>query len=648
LKDAGYKGSIWFLPDLSALWTTEACDLPTRQEKQFMTTWFRDSTQAGQKIFGVLSSSFPVNTNTTQVKATIPGMFRTRALIFQCTALVSVFSGKTSAFVARSGLRPVAAAVEGTWTLQSPYSLPSPTARRLLLSRLYYRKAKDFFASPEFYDGSEEVAALYAKKREEKFGDASAWSVLSQFKTEVQVKDYFKSTGIYPCAVLEYVHVKQIEDALHDQEIVALNAESEIDLIHQRYVRVYLPDPLHDVDSRIHASMSLPFFWVFGATGIGKTFYAVKQAAKFDMDKLLQTKYVTFYLKPFDLKFFKKNKDMGELAGWIKASIVEKYGRFDKLAMHVSVVLDDACSPCGSFESARELRSLLYELEKFTNKVRLVIVGARVHRVYWRREGEATYLGPWCQQRLQTLAASQFQIDKNAVDSILGKPVLKALTTDARSAWLLFQAVRDNCPVDNVDEMSCSVPLLSVSVIESYIEATGLKQLSEAARRRVAAWVLYKVEDAKTRFNRSMVEFEGLPNEKEVNVAFSLISLNCRYYVVVVSHADDWREEASASFVDGKKQAVEISGAMEFALMSVLFGASNAVASYDNDSAEEGTSWADLRAPVTAAVERFLEEFSTSPDRAHKQLDKHLKDCRRRMSPPTKNQPKAPKEAAEP
>jgi hypothetical protein len=296
----------------------------------------------GTEIF-VFEFKFSREYNTS--KATIPGMFRTRSLIFQCTALASVFSGKTSAFVARSGFRRVVA------VSLSPYSLPSPTAHRLLLSRLYYGKAKDFFASPEFYDGSEEVAALYAKKREEKFGDASAWSVLSQFKTEIQVKDYFKSTGIYPCAVLDYVHVKQIEDALHDQEIVALNAESEIDLIHQRYERVYLPDPRH-------SSMNAPFFWVFGQAGIGKTFYAVKQVATFDMDKLLQTKYVTFYLKPFDLDFFKKNKDMEELADWIKASIVEKYGRFDKLAMHVSVVLDDASSPCGSFESFRELLGL--------------------------------------------------------------------------------------------------------------------------------------------------------------------------------------------------------------------------------------------------------------------------------------------------
>jgi hypothetical protein len=206
--------------------------------------------------------------------------------------------------------------------------------------------------------------------------------------------------------------------------------------------------------------------------------------------------------------------------------------------------------------------------------------------------------------------------------------------------------MRDNCPVDKVDEMSSlsSVPLLAESVIERYIEATGLKHLSEVARRRVAAWVLYNIEAAKTGSYPKMGKCEGLLNEAEVNVAFSLISLNFEYWVCA-----DGNLEINAVFdVFGKHQAVEISGAMEFALMSVLLGASNALNSYDNGSSETGTSWADLRAPVTAAVERFLEEFSTSPDRAHKQLDKQLKDCRRRMSPPTKNKPKAPKEAAEP
>jgi hypothetical protein len=444
-------------------------------------------------------------------------MRRTWGLIFQCTALASVFSDETSAFVARSGLRRVVA-VDGTWILQSPaYSLPSPTAHRLLLSRLYYGKAKDFFASPEFYDGSEEVAALYAKKREEKFGDASAWSVLSQFKTEVQVKDYFKSTGIHPCAVLEYVHVKQIEDALHDQQIVALNAEFEIDLINQRYAQVDLPNPNHALFAGNHYSKTAPFFWVFGATGIGKTFYAVKQAATFDMEKLRQTKYVTFYLKPFDLDFFKKNRDPRELADWIKASIVERYGCFDKLAMHVSVVLDDAHSPDGFFESALYLYDLREGVERFVNKLRVVIVGTRVHRIIGNLEGEETYLMPWCQHQVQNLAASQFQLNKKVVDSILGKPILKALTTDARSAWLLLKAVRDNCPVDKADEMRwlSSVPSLAVSVIESSIEATGLNHLSDAARCRVAAWVLYKVEAARNarRYYPELVNFEGLLDE---------------------------------------------------------------------------------------------------------------------------------------
>jgi hypothetical protein len=118
----------------------------------------------------------------------------------------------------------------------------------------------------------------------------------------------------------------------------------------------------------------------------------------------------------------------------------------------------------------------------------------------------------------------------------------------------------------------------------------------------------------------------------EVNVAFSLISLNLSYLGDTLRYADN-----------RKKTEAEISQAMEVALMSVLFGASNAVACYENGSTETGTSWADLREPVTAAVERF--------SRAHMQLDEQLKDCRRLRAPPADilptDKPKATEEAAE-
>jgi hypothetical protein len=337
------------------------------------------------------------------------------------------------------------------------------------------------------------------------------------------------------------------------------------------------------------------------------------------MDALRQSKFVTLYLKPFDLEFFKSTKDLKELGGWIKAKIVEEYGSFDKLDMHVSLVLDDAHSPDGYFESGYPLRVLYEELEQFMNKVRIVIVGARFWRESGRREGEATYLEPLSRYGLQCLGERNFQFDEIVVDSLIRRPILKALTADARSAWLLFNSVKAVYPIDESDQSNWlnnllhSAPDLAMPVIESYTLLTGLKYLDDAGRRRVAAWVLHKVEAVKDirNFRGGLFEFEGLMDEVEAEVAFSLVWLNVKYY------AD------SLCGVRGKREAVEVSPAMEIALLSVLFGMSNVVA-YHEASAEQGTSLDNLRQAVVSAVDPYFDDFSKSPQVAHDELDQRL------------------------
>jgi hypothetical protein len=471
----------------------------------------------------------------------------------------------------------------------------------------YSEKAKVFFSYPYFYDGSSEVAALYESIRQEKFGELATTKVLLKLKTYAQVIDYFKSTGIHSVAVFPLCNARSIEDAL-DYEIVALNAKSEIDLVKSRSTNVGLPNPGHHVNED-------PFFWVFGASGSGKTFYAVEQVAKFDMDKLRQRKYVTFYLKPFDVKGSKSEPNMEKLALWIKKAIAKEYGRFDRLEMHASIVLDDAHSSDRYFESNKNVIDLYWKLERFISSIRLVIVGARMKCQYGDCVQDV-YLKPWSLNQVKTLACETTdKLDAAVVDKLLASPILNALSTDARSAGLLLGLLQTEYPFYESDplnwpkDMSDRTPSLAVSVIESYINESGLKHLSDSARFRVAAWVLYAAK-TNQRDQCKMPNFDGLTDENERNVAFSLISLN------LVSYHRRFLQFAPAS----ENVAVAVSPAMEVALLSVLRGPAKVVESYENGSAKPDISWSKFRLRVVAFVDGYVKReahrLATTTDQA--------------------------------
>jgi hypothetical protein len=492
---------------------------------------------------------------------------------------------------------------------------PVQNVARMASSKLKYGKAKDFFADPRFYDGSEEVAALCASKRDGKFGDASTTSVLKKLKTEVQAIDYFKGTGIHAAAVFPFIRWKNIEEALHCEQVVALNAKHEIDLVHDRYQDVGLLTPIIE-----EASKKSPFFWVFGSSGIGKTFYAVMQLATCGMNILQQAKHVTLYLKPFEVRSFKSNKNGRELADWIKEKLVKEYGRFDKLNMHISLVLDDAHSPDKCFESAGILYDLHAWMTEYASTVRLIVVGSRIRAGRWYY-GDEIYLDRWSRCEVDSLAHRwPFHLEQDVVGSIFEKPILGLLTTDARSTWLLLSALKDESVRGKLAKpgwLDDSKSSLAATVIDLYKAAIGLGHLSDESRRRVAAWVLHAAENATKEGHRYCIpEFGGL-NESEKVAAFSLISLNLWCIEGGVSRVRDARDGYRG---DKHRLAVEVTPAMESVLLSVLHGTTKVVASY-----EDGSTEIKLREPVVTAVDRYLKDLGADPDVAGKELDKRLK-----------------------
>jgi hypothetical protein len=461
-------------------------------------------------------------------------------------------------------------------------------------------KAKDFFGHPYFYGDLADFANFCAGKREEVFGEQRVSEVMKNLKTNVQVTEFFMAVGAQGSRVISCMgrdYAKSIEDTLHDAEIVALNGESEIDLVNERFV------PLRSYPYPTVIDTSDEIVCVFGPSGIGKTFFPVKHVPNCKVHSYWeQQRRVTFYVKPFDLAFYRGYSDLRALADWIKTKVEEMYGRFDKLEMRVAVVLDDLYKEGNRGHCYSSFDPLYGALRNFASELLIVAVGSRFHQGNGlRKYGENAFLTPLSNSDMKVFASRDpFNLDDSVVDALCCVPSLNALTTDARSAWLLLKAVKDDYPVEAASRSTWlnglrdRAPDLAASVVNSFVKETRvLQSFNDEARRRVAAWVIHTAHAAK-RYHAEMPLFSGLTNDDEQNAAFSLMFVNLEY----------WTWGSKPSFIyDREKRAVTLSPAMEFVLLSVLRGPRVVVSMYDNRSAEPARVWAQFRRRVVDFVD---------------------------------------------
>jgi hypothetical protein len=460
-------------------------------------------------------------------------------------------------------------------------------------------KAKDFFADPYFYGDLEDVANFCAGKREEVFGEQRVSEI--NLKTNVQVIEFFMAVGVQGTRVISCMgrdYAKSIEDTLHDEKIVALNGESEIDLGNERFV------PLRHYPCPTVPDSSPSIVCVFGPSGIGKTFFAVQHVPAVKVRRTWkQQRRVTFYVKPFELDFFhSRSKDnQRALAGWIKTKVEEMYGRFGKLKMRVALVLDDLYKHGERGDASASFESLQEELCKFASELVTVVVGLRVHDAS-RTYGATVFLNPLSNADVKNFASGNpFNLDHSVVDALCCVPSLSALTTDARSAWLLLKAVKDEYPVDKSSQsiwlkgLRDRAKKLAACVVNSFAQETrGLQGFDDESRRRIAAWVIHTAHTAKP-YQMEMPQFGGLANAEGKSAAFSLMFVNVQF----------WRSEFI--FVSSReKRAVTLSPAMEFVLLSVLRGPRAVVSMYDNGSTDSGAVWAQYRRRVVDFVHLLL------------------------------------------
>jgi hypothetical protein len=164
------------------------------------------------------------------------------------------------------------------------------------------------------------------------------------------------------------------EEKLHEDVMIPLNAEDDVAELKSRRVclpgsKDLLPKQLADV-----RACNIPIFLVGGTSAPAKRLFALKHVAMFQSYKL---KEATLYVRPYDLDFFNEgSEDVEALVEWIKKEISERYGSFDKLDMHVSLVLEGDRKSNGFLDDKENLSRLAESLKHLANSTRLVVCGS--------------------------------------------------------------------------------------------------------------------------------------------------------------------------------------------------------------------------------------------------------------------------------
>jgi hypothetical protein len=167
------------------------------------------------------------------------------------------------------------------------------------------------------------------------------------------------------------------EKWLNDAGILALNGKKELFELRQRYCPIRGQEELISSQITTTPLEDIPIICVAGTLGSGKTFFSIKVAATYGLEEMNQDKYVTIYVKPYDLDFFEiGNEDAEKLMAWIKNEMSSKCGSFDKLNMHVSLVLDGVPIPEGYLDKKVNLNRIVELLKEMAESVRLVVAGS--------------------------------------------------------------------------------------------------------------------------------------------------------------------------------------------------------------------------------------------------------------------------------
>jgi hypothetical protein len=245
--------------------------------------------------------------------------------------------------------------------------------------------------------------------------------------------------------------LKTIEDRLVKRGVVYLNSQAEGEMLALRYTE--LPSSRMLIKSAVTEKRSKPLCFVTGASGSGKTFFAIKQAATFG----IKTPKATLYCQPAEQGKLTKHLTVDSLMEWVKKALSDQVNAGvpidHQLQMHITLILDEAGSVDVKrfFEERDNLLEIMQQMRKLSVGIRLVICGTGVTGVNFLTKGVAYKfrMRKWSRLELDEILKKEGfiveSVQRDILDAIRRHPALNALSTNGRAAWFLTRAIADNC-----------------------------------------------------------------------------------------------------------------------------------------------------------------------------------------------------------
>lgn len=432
--------------------------------------------------------------------------------------------------------------------------------------------ARDALSHPCFY-ASQEIANHCATLREAELGTMSMGQLRQSYSTSPgEFNEIMGKIGVSYSQHVADLFPRQEPEVPTEvllqnlDKIIALNWPAEVRCFYDlKPCRLPTLEGLYSSQfqkpkqrrqrRRIPLKRDMPLCVVMGSSGSGKTFFCLEFLTQFQVPTGGHgLPRVAAYLKPADtgVKFSEdppanRHRTAADaLVDWIKeglgAVVKRKLDREEPLNMHVCLVVDEAgdASMNGYFEDRATLIQLCTALERrLAKSVLLVVAGTNLTGTSLSSHRDAYFfrMKPWKGDDLAVLLqkrASDFKLDdgvetvSHVADAIYSESVLGGLTTNARSAFFLLNAIADISEYQRTSwrtMLSASAPTLVGEVVNEYLGSNRIKSLEKKHRRRVAAWVLYELSQLKGG-STDLPGFVGLTAEGERVAAMSLLHFN--------------------------------------------------------------------------------------------------------------------------
>ena len=329
------------------------------------------------------------------------------------------------------------------------------------------------------------------------------------------------------------------------------NVSNQIDLINSNHRELPILNSLRKTNEAVDKRNS-DIIYVFGSSGSGKTFFAVKDiVGEKTIDNKLKS--MTFYLHATGI-YVPEAKPSGipeNVMQIVKESIkkhLKHHKIVDKLNMRLSLVIDEAGSPVfdGYFEIFDNLECIHSEMRKIATNCRLIIAGTGLtaQNVSSQSQAKKYRMMQWQHDDVQKIIESYFDANdiKKLTESIYNQPTIKALTTNARSALFVIDAMKPlfGTKGSEINEyvLRENASYIVHIVVSSYIQANGINDLTPSKRRLVSCMVFEALNISSNSPTEPYIpKFEGLESDEKI-VALSMIDTNVEIVNRIMKLAD--------------------------------------------------------------------------------------------------------------